>query len=334
MPATTSLDQATSQPVSSVPAVKLSVEPVSGALGAIVHDVDLAGSLDDPTVAAIRSALLTHRVLFIRGQNIDPDDQQRFAARFGPLTAAHPTVPSLHGQPSVFDIDSRSGQRTNVWHTDVTFVDRPPLGSVLRAVEVPAHGGDTVFANTVAAFESLPTEVQSQVSALDAIHTNAFDYAGALETVSDNQTAGVQRYGQVFSATPLRARHPLVQVHPETGERALLAGGFARSVDGLPELAGKAILRLIHEHVTLLENTVRWRWAPGDVVLWDNRSTQHYALADYGDTPRRVQRVTIAGSQPVGVDGRRSQAIEGDSTLYSPDNPLSGVPGRGLAPAV
>lgn len=302
--------------------VDLAIEPVAGALGAIVHDIDLAGPLDDATIAAIRHALLTHRVLAFRGQTLDHEGQQRFATRFGPLTTAHPTVPSLRNEPRVFDIDSSGGQRTNVWHADVTFVDRPPLASVLRAVTVPPHGGDTVFANTVAALAALPGPLRALVESLDVIHTNAFDYARALATVSTEEAEGVVSYGKVFSSTSFETRHPLVQVHPETGERALLAGGFARRIAGLPSRDGNAILKLVHDHVTVLENTVRWRWAPGDVVFWDNRTTQHYALADYGNAPRRLQRVTIAGTVPVGIDGRRSQVIEGDSSAYSPRSAL------------
>lgn len=300
------------------PSASFTVEPLAGSLGAIVHGVDLGGSLADATIAALRAVLLTHRVLFFREQELDHEGQVRFAARFGPLTTAHPTVPALRGAPHVFDIDASTGQRTNVWHTDVTFVDRPPMGSVLRAVTIPPFGGDTVFANTVAALASMPEPLRALVARLDVIHTNQFDYARALERVGEREADGVAGYGRVFSSRTFRTRHPLVQVHPETGEHALLAGGFARRVEGLSDRDGRAILDVVHEHVTVLENTVRWRWAPGDVAFWDNRTTQHYAIADYGDAPRRLQRVTIAGDVPVGVDGRRSQALEGDSSDYVP----------------
>lgn len=310
MSATTTLD------FLPVPHRPLVGEPVAGALGAVVPGVDLRVTTP-ALIAEIRALLLEHRVLFFRGQSIDEQQQQRFASAFGPLTLAHPTVPGLRGEPKVFDIDSSTGQRTNVWHTDVTFVEEPPLGSVLRAVEVPAYGGDTVWANTVAAYDTLAGDLKARVDELDAIHTNAFDYARALANVSEAEAERVRDYGDTFSSTTFRTRHPLVQVHPETGEKALLAGGFARAIDGLEAADAKQVLRRIHRHVTRLENTVRWRWAPGDVVFWDNRTTQHYALADYGDAPRRVQRVTIAGTRPVGVDGRTSAAIEGDAASYN-----------------
>lgn len=307
-PATTALTAAASKS-------SITVVPVAGTLGAEVRGVDLTHTTADD-IALIRDALLKHRVIFFREQHLDEGSHLRFAAAFGPLTLAHPTVPSLEDAPEVFDIDSATGQRTNVWHTDVTFVDRPPLGSVLRAIDVPPFGGDTVWADTVSAYASLPDPIRTLVDGLDVIHTNAFDYARALATVSPKHAHEVEAYGRTFSSSSFTTRHPLVQVHPETGERALLAGGFARSIHGLSSSESKAILRIVHSAVTRIEHTVRWRWAPGDVAFWDNRSTQHYAVADYGDAPRRVQRVTIAGGVPTGIDGRRSVAIEGDSSHY------------------
>jgi taurine dioxygenase len=297
------------------------VRPVAGALGAEVVGVELARA-DEQEVAAIRQALLTHRVLFFRGQDLTGEQQMGFAERFGSLTTAHPTVRGLADAPKVFDIDSAEGNRTNVWHTDVTFVDRPPMGSILRAVEVPEYGGDTCWANTVRAYEHLSPAFRSFIDGLDAVHTNEFDYSRTMATVDERHADAVKEYGRQFMSTQFRTRHPLVRIHPETGERALLAGGFARFVDGLDRKESTAVLKVIHDHVVALENTVRWRWSPGDVVFWDNRSTQHYAIADYGEAPRRVQRVTVAGIVPVGIDGRRSEALEGDSSAYTPRDEL------------
>jgi taurine dioxygenase len=154
------------------------------------------------------------------------------------------------------------------------------------------------------------------------IHTNEFDYARTMATVDARHADTVAEYGRQFMSIQFRTRHPLVRIHPETGERALLAGGFARTIEGLDRKESASVLEVIHHHVTRLENTVRWRWEPGDVVFWDNRSTQHYAVADYGDAPRRVQRVTVGGEVPVGIDGRRSVALAGDSSAYTPRPPL------------
>jgi taurine dioxygenase len=294
----------------------LTIEPVAGAIGAIVGGVDLADDLGDDVIAAIRDALLGHRVIFFRDQQrLDAAAHARFAGRFGPLTTAHPTVPALDEHPNVLDLDySRSASRANVWHTDVTFVDRPPLGSVLRAVTIPDVGGDTVWANTVAAYDDLPTHLREFADSLRVVHSNAFDYA-----LLSDRTEAYQQYAAVFASTVFETEHPVVQVHPETGERALLLGGFARHLRGLASGESADLLRIFHQHVTKLEHTVRWRWREGDVAFWDNRSTQHYAIADYGDRPRRLQRITIAGDLPVGVDGTPSEVIRGDSSTYTPE---------------
>lgn len=295
--------------------VELDVRPVAGTLGAEIHGVDLTADLDDATIAAIRSALLRHRVVFFRGQHgLDADGQARFAARFGPLTTAHPTVPSLEDQPAVLDLDySRSASRANVWHTDVTFVDRPPFGSVLRSITIPPYGGDTIWADTVAAYADLPEQLRAFADTLRVVHGNAFDYVKLTEA-----TDAYQRYAAQFASIEFETEHPVVSIHPETGERALLLGGFARTIRGLSPSESFDLLRTFHAHVTKPEHTVRWRWREGDVAFWDNRSTQHYAVADYGDRPRRLQRITIAGHLPIGVDGRRSVALKGDSSHYTP----------------
>jgi taurine dioxygenase len=301
--------------VSDAPARPIAIEQVAGSIGAIAHDVDLASDLSDQVIADIRVALLSHRVLFFRDQHqLDADAQARFAARFGPLTTAHPTVPALEEHPHVLDLDySRSASRANVWHTDVTFVDRPPFGSILRAVTIPDVGGDTVWANTVAAYEHLPADLQRFADGLRVVHSNAFDYAA----LTDRSEAH-QQYAAVFTSTVYETEHPVVRVHPETGERALLIGGFARHIRGLGSSESADLLRILQHHVTTLEHTVRWKWRAGDVAFWDNRSTQHYAIADYGDRSRRLQRITVAGEVPVGVDGRESVSIRGDSSPYTP----------------
>jgi taurine dioxygenase len=294
----------------------LAIRRVAGRIGAEISGVDLAADLDDSTIAAIRTALLRHKVVFFRDQHdLDANGHARFAARFGPLTTAHPTVPAHPDHPHVLDLDySRSASRANVWHTDVTFVDRPPLGSVLRAVTIPEYGGDTVWANTVAAYELLPEHLRLLADHLRVVHTNAFDYA-ALSQRSD----AYKQYAAVFASTVFETEHPVVRVHPETGERSLLLGGFARQLRGLGAAESADLLRIFHAAVTSLENTVRWQWREGDVAFWDNRSTQHYAIADYGDQPRHLQRITIAGDLPVGVDGRVSESVQGDSSAYTPE---------------
>ncbi|MET7336887.1 TauD/TfdA family dioxygenase [Nonomuraea sp. NPDC005650] len=294
----------------------LSIVPVAGRIGAEISGVRLGGELPADVVAEIRLALLRHKVVFFRGQDqLDERSQVAFARLLGEPTAAHPTVPSLDGNDHVLDLDYSSGQKVDRWHTDVTFVDRPPLASVLRAVTVPEAGGDTLWTNTVAAYEHLPAELRDLLDRLRAVHTNQHDYA---RIAASDDPERARRQADVFASTVFETEHPVVRVHPETGERAILLGDFAKRLVGLSAHTSASLIRLVQEHVTEVENTVRWRWAPGDVAIWDNRATQHRVVHDFGNRPRRLHRVTIAGDVPVGVDGRPSVVLKGDAAEYSP----------------
>ena len=291
------------------------IKPVAGRIGAEIVGVDLSTNLSDDIISDIRKTLVQYKVIFFRGQHqLDADGQIAFARRFGEVTTAHPTVPSLAEHPEVLDLDyGRTVARANNWHTDVTFVDRPPLGSILRAIVIPPTGGDTVWANSVTAYEDLPAHLRNLADQLWAVHSNAYDYAAAAVDVPEETRA----YRDVFTSTVYETLHPVVRVHPESGERGLFIGGFVRRFKGLSSTESSDILRLLQSYVTRLENTVRWRWQVGDVAFWDNRATQHYAIDDYGNQPRRVQRVTIVGDVPVGIDGKHSEAIKGDSSNYN-----------------
>ena len=284
-------------------AVELDVAPQGGRIGAEVRGIRLSGALDAPVFLAIKRALLRHKVLFFRGQqHLDDAEQQRFAALFGPLVE-HPTVPSKDGT-QILELDSHHGGRANSWHTDVTFEAAPPQVSVLRAVIVPPHGGDTVWANTAAAYEELPPALKTFAENLWAVHGNDYDYAA---TRIEPDAHGAKRYQEVFTRRLIQAEHPLVRVHPETGERTLVAGHFIKNFIGYNTQDSDHLFALFQNHITRLENTVRWRWQAGDVAIWDNRATQHYAINDYGDQHRVVRRVTVAGELPVAVDGQRSR---------------------------
>ncbi|HEY9066708.1 MAG TPA: TauD/TfdA family dioxygenase [Burkholderiaceae bacterium] len=282
----------------------LDLVPQAGRIGAEVRGIRLSGALDAPTFLAIKRALLRHKVLFFRGQqHLDDAEQQRFGALFGPLVE-HPTVPSRDGT-QILELDSHHGGRANSWHTDVTFEATPPQVSILRAVLVPPHAGDTVWANTAAAYEELPPALKTFAENLWAVHGNDYDYAA---TRVETDAHGAKRYREVFTRKLIQAEHPLVRVHPETGERTLVAGHFVKSFVGYNTQDSDHLFALFQNHITRLENTVRWHWQAGDVAIWDNRATQHYAINDYGDQHRVVRRVTIAGDLPVAVDGQRSRA--------------------------
>ena len=294
---------------------KIGVRRLAGNIGAEITGADTGTELSDDTVAQIRQALLDHKVVFLRGQSLDYARQVAFAERLGPLTLGHPTLISPPGQPLLEEIDSRKGGRANHWHTDVTFVDRPPAFTLLHAVVIPPVGGDTIWANTVTAYESLPAELRDLADRLRIVHTNAHDYA-AVYGRGERVDAGTEEAQRQFLSTVYETEHPAVRVHPETGERSLVLGGFARTVLGFSPQASRDLIRLLQEYVIRPEQTVRWQWRVDDLAIWDNRATQHYAIFDYGSEHRRGERVTVAGPTPVGVDGRPSVALKGEATSY------------------
>jgi alpha-ketoglutarate-dependent taurine dioxygenase len=289
------------------------VEPLTIRTGAVVHGVDLSEDLGDDVIAAIRSALLRHRVVFFHGQHLSGERHLRFASRFGPVTSGHPTLSAEAGQPQVLELDSLAGGRADAWHTDNTFTDRPPTFSVLRSVVIPPCGGDTMWANTVTAYEHLPQPLRVLADTLRAVHTNAADTASTVEFADE----AARLHEEEFTSTIFQTEHPVVRIHPETGERALMLGGFAQRVVGLSGKESRTVIGLLQDRVPTPENMVRWHWTEGDVAMWDNRATQHYAVNDYGDIHRVVKRVTVAGAVPVGVDGRPSVPLRGDASAYS-----------------
>ncbi len=298
-------------------AAAVTVRRLSVRIGAELGGVSFRDATDGQ-VAAVRAALLAHRVVFIRHQDLSAREQIDFARRLGPLTQGHPTLPEVDGEELILDLDSLAGGAANHWHTDVTFVDRPPMFSVLRALVLPEVGGDTLWANTVAAYADLPDDLRQLADGLRAVHSNGHDY-GRPDVVALRAKIGEVRLANLaaFVSEVFETEHPVVHVHPETGERALLLGGFAYRLVGHNAAESVDLLRMLGSYVTRPENTVRWTWQVGDVAIWDNRSTQHYAIYDYGDEHRRMQRVTTAGTEVFGLDGRPSVALEGDSSLYN-----------------
>ncbi|MFB7861308.1 MULTISPECIES: TauD/TfdA dioxygenase family protein [unclassified Streptomyces] len=288
------------------------VRRIGGRIGAEIVGVDLGSDLAPAVVSEINAALLEHKALVFRNQQLDEEGQLRFASLFGPLTTAHPTVPSVEGRPEILPVDGDEGIRANHWHTDVTFVRTPPKASTLRSIVVPPYGGNTLIANTAAAYRDLPEPLRELADKLWAVHTNAYDYAAP-----KNEKAAEHR--RRFVSRTYRTAHPVVRVHPETGERGLFIGGFAQSIIGFGPSESRDLLRIFQGYVTRPENILRVAWQPGDLVLFDNRITQHYAPDDYGDLPRLLHRVTVAGDVPAAVDGTLSHIVEGDDAgHYTP----------------
>jgi len=284
---------------------KINVIPIAGRIGAVIEGVKLSKDLHPETFQAIREAILKHKVVFFRNQHhLDDQGQEELAKLFG-KPVPHPTLSPKSNY--ILELNSEEGGRANVWHTDVTFVDAYPKFAILRSIEVPPAGGDTVWANTAAAYEELPQELRDFVDQLWAVHTNEYDYGAkyrSLKNIGDEEAA--KQREKEFTSVVYETEHPVVHVHPETGERNLLLGGFAKNIVGYSQADSRHIISLLQDQITKLENTVRWHWEVGDVAIWDNRATQHYAVNDYGKQRRIVRRVTVDGDVPVSVDGRTS----------------------------
>ncbi|UKA63468.1 TauD/TfdA dioxygenase family protein [Arthrobacter sp. FW306-04-A] len=298
---------------------KLEFAKLGSRIGAEIRGFDLSGDLSPDTVGQIRAALNEHKALVFREANILSDQAQvKFASHFGPLTTAHPTVASVEGEENVLPVDSENGSANN-WHTDVTFVVNPPQASTLRSIDLPSYGGETLIASSAGAYADLPDELRNFADTLWAIHTNDYDYS--VPKNLEHENADERR--KEFTRIKFETAHPVVRVHPLTGERGLFIGGFAQRlrIVGLSNTESKDIIRLLQAYVTRPENVVRVNWEPNQLVLFDNRITQHYAPDNYDGQPRKLNRVTIAGDIPVGVEGKPSQSIQGDSSAYSPTVP-------------
>ncbi|GHF89678.1 TauD/TfdA dioxygenase family protein [Streptomyces thermodiastaticus] len=297
--------------------MSLKITKVTARIGARVSGVDLTRPLSDEQVAEIREALNVHKALVFDATGLDDAGQEAFLSRFGELTTAHPTVPAVEGAPNVLPVDSERG-RSNHWHTDVTFVVNPPQVTSLRSITIPPYGGETLIANAAAAYRDLPEPLRRLADTLWAEHTNDYDYAVPDEAIDEAEAA---RRAQ-FTSIRYRTAHPVVRVHPLTGERGLFIGGFAQRIVGLSAGESRKILELLQAYVTRPENVLRHRWSENELVLFDNRITQHYAIDNYDDLPRRLHRVTVAGEVPVGADGKQSWAIEGDASHYTAVAPV------------
>ncbi|WP_342740019.1 TauD/TfdA family dioxygenase [Bradyrhizobium sp. B117] len=271
-------------------------------IGAEISNIKLSSDLPPETITAINRLLLEHKVLFFRDQgHLDNAEQERFAFRFGTLMT-YPVLAAIQGTVSMIEIDSmRPPRRADLWHSDGTFFEAYPKIAVLRGVVIPRFGGDTIWSSTVAAYLDLPAPLQRLADQLWAVHSNAFDFSVMADSEADKKYLD-----EVFAGTVYETEHPVVRVHPETGERALVLGDLVQRLVGIQKYGGQRLFTLFQSHITAPENTVRWSWKVGDVVIWDNRATQHYAVRDYGDQRRVVRRTTVVGEVPVSTDGRLS----------------------------
>jgi alpha-ketoglutarate-dependent taurine dioxygenase len=285
--------------------LRFDVTPLSGTIGAEIRGLDLR-HLSDDDVAAIRQAWLHYKVVFFPGQHLGPNEHLAFAARFGQPTEGHPVIPGITGHPEVFEIDyshvrdlyATYGQvstraRGIHWHTDVTFVKRPPMGSILRAVSIPQSGGDTYFSNQEAAFAELSPALQEFLSGLTAVHDGESQFRGALDVVGEGTWEG-EKFAKLEPV-----EHPVVRTHPETGKLSLFVNpGFTSHIKELDRAESDAFLGFLYTHSVRPEFTVRYHWQEGTVGFWDNRATQHSVVGDFGEQHRVIQRVTLRGDEP------------------------------------
>lgn len=276
---------------------------LSGTFGAELTDVD-------PRTLApgeLRDLLHEHLVLVFRDVALSRADQVALARTLGEPTPAHPVVPGDPEFPEILELDGAKGGRNARWHTDVTFVATPPAYSVLVGDHTPPFGGDTLWADLRSAYERLLPALRTLADGLDAVHRiSPLAYWGEPFDTALSRDDAEALWRQAAEVPPVI--HPVVRVHPVTRRRSLLVNpGFTTHVVGASRIESEHLLRLFYEHCTQPELVVRHRWRAGDVVLWDNQATMHYAIDDYGDAERRMRRVTVRGDRPEGIDGRRSQ---------------------------
>lgn len=277
----------------------LTVIPAGPVLGAEISGLDLREDLKPEIVAAIRAALLRHKVVFFRDQDISYEDHVRFGRHFGELEG-HPVTAHVPGFPEILHIEAADGMKlreeivplvraANKWHTDVTFREAPSMGGVLRMRHMPPLGGDTLFADTAAIYRDLPQALKEQIADLFAEHDILQSYGYRVDEAKRQE---------LRAAYPPMV-HPVVRTHPETGEKHLFVNKvFTTKILGLPEDEGRALLDALLDRVKAPEYQVRFRWTPNAIVFWDNRATQHYAVLDYWPEERIVERVTIKGDKP------------------------------------
>jgi taurine dioxygenase len=270
----------------------IAVRRLAGALGAEISGVDLSAALSDQTIAEIRAALNQHQVIFFRDQTLTPDQHKAFGRRFGNLNI-HPYVSGMPGHPEVMEIVKEPEDRVNFgggWHSDMSFLEKPSIGSILYAVQTPSFGGDTLFASQAAAYDALSDGLKATLETLSAVHSAGREYS------AKGQSAQKRASMQVADAEGLAGEfvHPVVKVHPETGRKALYVNpAFTMRFDGWSKRDSKPLLDYLFEHSRQEAFTYRFSWRDGSVAFWDNRQVWHYALNDYPGQRRQMRRVTV-----------------------------------------
>jgi taurine dioxygenase len=284
----------------------IQIRPLTPTIGAVIDGVDLSQPQSDDLIGQIRQALLDHQVIFFEDQQLTPVQHRDFAARFGDLHT-HPLYPGVPEAPELFILDNHKGNPTDndAWHTDVTFIETPPMASILYARLLPQTGGDTCWSSMKAAYEALSPVMREFLAGLDAVH----DFARGFPTrgIVAN-AAGAEKHAEELAKHP-PVLHPVVRTHPETGADGLFVNyGFTERLKGLRRKESDAILNLLFDHIQKPEFQVRWRWSDNAIAFWDNRVTQHYAVNDYLPNRRVMNRATVLGDRPYHRSRRPAEA--------------------------
>lgn len=268
--------------------------PYAGALGAFVTGIDLSQPLSAAELAELRAALLEYEVLFFRDQPLTPQDHARLADYFGP-PQRHEAYDHVAGYPqiTILENDAQRPSKIEMWHTDMTFRQQPPLGSILHGVIIPERGGDTMFASMSAAYEGLSSKMQNLLSGLSAVHDFSYGFKESLA-----EPGGRERLADMVRNNP-PVVHPVVRVHPESGKKSLYVNSlFTVAIDGMKDKESRALLDFLFQHMTTPEFTCRFQWQKDSIAFWDNRITQHKPVNDYFPQHRKMQRITIDGDRP------------------------------------
>ncbi len=295
----------------------IKVDPLTLHIGAEISGVDLSKPLSETQRAAIYEAFLKWKVVFFRGQNLDHAGHVSFARQMGEPTIGHAVFGHVEEYPEIYSVAKFRTAQVNPamkmakpwtgWHTDITAAINPPMASILRGVTVPPYGGDTLWTNLAVGYQGLSEPMRSIVDSLRGIHR----FQAAADT-------GNAAYNERVKRREMETEHPLVTVHPETGERQLFVSpSFLKSIVGFSPRESEMLLQFLWEHVVRTEFTVRFKWQPGDIAMWDNRSTAHLAPTDIfaSDFDRQLYRITLVGEVPTGIDGKASVSLKGEPIL-------------------
>ena len=274
---------------------QLQVKRIAGALGAEIHGLDLAPGLSDSQAAQVREVFLEHQVIFLRDQKLDAQQYLRFAQAMG-KPIEYPFVKGLEGFPEIIEVKKLEHERSNfggIWHSDTTYLEQPPMGSMLLAREVPPFGGDTLFASQYLAYEALSEGMRKLLDPLVAINSSA------KADVSKTREDRIASDGRADARKDYVSAHPVVRTHPETGRKALYVN-VAHTVrfDGMSEEESAPLLHWLYQHQVRPEFTCRFSWQPGSIAFWDNRCVQHNPVNDYHGYRRLMHRITLAGDTP------------------------------------